>query len=157
MIAVDVEGSVVLGGQPERRWLPGIGASRRSSFLTPELIDATAVVPSAEAVAWCHLAAARLGLRLGASSGAVLAACARYLRAHPEIRRPLCLSADNGDNYATTLYRPAWLRRVGLDPAAVDTGAVELRIVPDRVGPRPARPLAPLRAAAGVGAGAGHG
>jgi N-(2-amino-2-carboxyethyl)-L-glutamate synthase len=143
MIAVDIEGSVVLGGPPARRYLPGIGASRRSSFLAPALIDASTVVPTAEAVAYCRLAADRLGLRLGASSGAVLAACCRYLRRHPEVRRPLCLSADNGDNYATTLYRDSWLRRAGIDLTAVDTGPVEVRMVPDRAGPRPSRFLSP--------------
>ena len=39
VVGVDARGSVVFGGPPAPRLLTGIGSSRRSSFLTPDLVD----------------------------------------------------------------------------------------------------------------------
>ncbi|MFD3497969.1 pyridoxal-phosphate dependent enzyme [Streptomyces sp. NPDC058678] len=113
MVAVDVDGSVAYGGEPGRRYLSGIGASRPSSFLKESLIDHYAYVDVGEAAYYCRTVLATTGVHLGASSGAVVAACARYLRENPDVRDALCICADGGEKYESTIYSDEWLEAIG--------------------------------------------
>jgi 2,3-diaminopropionate biosynthesis protein SbnA len=109
IIGVDAVGSVIFGGAPAPRKLNGIGSSRPSTFLEPADFDAHLLVSDADAFAMCRLLQQKLGLSVGGSSGAVLAACARYVSAHPEIERPVCICPDGGANYMSTIFNDAWL------------------------------------------------
>lgn len=97
VVAVDVRGYVALGGHG----------------------------PDAEVVAACQLLREETGVGVGGSSGAVLAAAARYLTERPEAERVVCLCADGADRYEDTLYSGAWLREHGL--ATGTTGAAAAR------------------------------
>ena len=99
VIGVDVPGSVVFGGPPGPRLLTGIGSSVRSRFLEPWMYDGHLEIEPGEALAACRRLAGQTGIEVGGSSGAVLAACLRYLRAHPEIRHPVCLCPDGAIDY----------------------------------------------------------
>jgi N-(2-amino-2-carboxyethyl)-L-glutamate synthase len=55
-----------------------------------------------------------LGLRVGGSSGAVVAACVRQLAAKALDGIPVCLCADGGERYASTLFADDWLARRGV-------------------------------------------
>lgn len=114
IIGVDACGSVIFGTPPGPRRLTGIGSSRRSSFLCPELYDTHMLVGDEEAFAFCHVLAAATDLRVGGSSGAVLSACARYLQAHPEVEHVACVCADCGENYASSIFNATWLRQHGI-------------------------------------------
>jgi N-(2-amino-2-carboxyethyl)-L-glutamate synthase len=114
IVAVDAAGSVALGGSTARRLLVGIGASRRSSFVTRDLYDEQLAVGDAEAFAFCRTLAEARGVLVGGSSGAVLAACARVLARRPELERVVCLCADRGDSYASTIFDDRWLERHGV-------------------------------------------
>ncbi|MFG3055230.1 pyridoxal-phosphate dependent enzyme [Kitasatospora sp. NPDC048239] len=113
LVAVDINGSVAVGGPPGTRHLSGIGASRRSSFLEPDMIDQVAYASIAEAAYYCRLVLQESGIHLGGSSGAVLAACVRYLADHPETAEPLCVCADGGEKYQSTIYNDEWLESIG--------------------------------------------
>lgn len=54
-------------------------------------------------------------LKVGGSSGAVLAACGKYLQDHPEVRNVVCLCADRGDNYDNTIFNNDWIYKLGFD------------------------------------------
>jgi cysteine synthase len=54
MAAVDVCGSVALGGTPGPRKLTGIGSSIRSTFLTSDLYDESLQVTHEQAIAFCR-------------------------------------------------------------------------------------------------------
>lgn len=115
IIGVDAHGSVIFGTPPAPRTLTGIGASRPSSFITRDLYDEHMLVRDEEAFAFCRALWETTGLKVGGSSGAVLAACAKYLQAHPEVRNVVCLCADRGDNYTTTIFNNDWIQQQGLD------------------------------------------
>ena len=116
LVAVDASGSHAVGRQANRwRYLPGIGSSRRALHVRPGSYDSAAHVPDAEAIALCQWFHADTGIRLGGSSGHVLAACLADLAGlggSPPPVRPLCVCADDGDRYLDTVYDPQW-------PAAV--------------------------------------
>jgi len=111
VIGVDVLGSVAFGGPPGPRHLNGIGSARHSRFLTPDLFDSYIRVSDAESISVCRYLRDHMGVLLGGSSGAVVAACARYLAVHLEIERPVCLSCDGGANYLSSIFDNDWLTR----------------------------------------------
>ena len=63
-------------------------------------------------------------LYVGASTGAAVAACLRRLNESARPLRALCLIADGGENYGSTVYDDDWLyeHRINL-PASEYTGA----------------------------------
>jgi hypothetical protein len=73
------------------------------------------LVRDEEAFAFCRTLWETARLKVGGSSGAVLAACGKYLQAHPEVRNVVCLCADRGDNYANTIFNNDWIHELGLD------------------------------------------
>ncbi|WP_406161768.1 pyridoxal-phosphate dependent enzyme [Streptomyces canus] len=105
--AVDLAGSVVFGGEPGPRKIVGIGSSRKSDFLLPSHYDDFMLVEDIEAVAHCRAMAAGTGIRVGGSSGAVLAAATRFLRTHQEAQTVVCLCPDGGDRYLDSIYSPS--------------------------------------------------
>jgi N-(2-amino-2-carboxyethyl)-L-glutamate synthase len=125
VIAVDAHGSVALGGSPGPRLLTGIGASKPSSFVTPDLHDETALVGDAEAFAYCRALAASTGITVGGSSGATLAACARLLARDPDLERVACICPDGGRSYRSTIYSDRWLASNGIHLRPADLGPAE--------------------------------
>ena len=116
VIGVDVRGSRVFGLPGGKRLVTGIGSSRPSTFLRLGDYNDVMIIDDREAIVTCHQLRNELGIGLGGSSGAVIAACGRYLADNPWIRRPVCICPDGESNYLNTLYNPAWLDRHGLDP-----------------------------------------
>lgn len=109
IIGVDAYGSVIFGTPPAPRKLTGIGSSRPSSFLHQGLYDTHMLIRDEEAFLFCRTLAAATSCMVGGSSGAVLAACARYLADHPALERVACVCADQGQHYASTIFDDAWI------------------------------------------------
>jgi len=114
IIGVDAYGSVVFGTPAAPRRLTGIGSSRPSSFLSKELYTSFILVKDEEAFAFCRALDAALHLQLGGSSGAVLAACVHYLAQHPTLTNVVCVCADQGTNYASSIFNDEWLEQQGI-------------------------------------------
>ncbi|HVU68235.1 MAG TPA: pyridoxal-phosphate dependent enzyme [Ktedonobacteraceae bacterium] len=137
IVGVDACGSVVFGTPSAPRKLTGIGSSRPSDFLTGELYDEAMQASDEEAFAFCHELWRATGLKLGGSSGAVLAACVRYLHAHREVRSAVCVCPDHGDNYASTLFSEQWLQQQAIQLLPSHLGALQT-LFPITVPPIPA-------------------
>jgi len=132
LIAVDARGSVALGGAPAPRLLTGIGASRRSRFLLPDLFDERILVGDREAFAACRALAVATGLWVGGSSGAVIAAAACLVAREEDAERVVCLSPDGGDRYRSTIYDDGWLAEHGLSLTDAPPEPIEeIRRCPD--------------------------
>ena len=114
IIGVDARGSVVFGAPPGPRKLTGIGSSRRSSFISAEMYDTHMLIGDEEAFAFCRALDSATGIKVGGSSGAVLAACARYLQTHQALEHVVCVCADGGENYASSIFNDEWLRQHGI-------------------------------------------
>ena len=154
IIAVDARGSVALGGSPGRRKLTGMGSSRRSEFVGPGLYDEVSYVGDCEAFSFCRALTEATGMRVGGSSGACLAACARYLQSYPEAERAVCICADRGENYAASIFSDAWLAQHGLEVGRQHLGSVsEIHPYGDDRVRQPASPHRPGREVAPGGPG----
>jgi N-(2-amino-2-carboxyethyl)-L-glutamate synthase len=125
IIGVDVHGSVVFGTPPGPRKLTGIGSSRRSSFISDDLYDTYMLVRDEEAFTFCRALYSATGIKLGGSSGAVLFACANYLAEHPERVATVCICADSGNNYNSSIYNDKWLQDQGISLSAHQLNIVE--------------------------------
>jgi cysteine synthase A len=109
IVAVDAVGSVIFGGEARPRRLTGIGSARVSSFIEESHYDRVSMITDENAFSFCRRLFEKTGLKIGGSSGAVLAACIDYLTLRPEIKRAVCLCADRGENYDSTIFNDEWL------------------------------------------------
>jgi N-(2-amino-2-carboxyethyl)-L-glutamate synthase len=107
-IAVDAAGSVIFGGPPAKRDLPGIGSSRRPELLVEEEVDDVVYVDDYDAARGCRELLRGEGILAGGSSGAVIAAVQRIV---PELRkgsRVVTLLPDRGERYMDIVYDDTW-------------------------------------------------
>ncbi|GAA1237537.1 2,3-diaminopropionate biosynthesis protein SbnA [Prauserella halophila] len=107
--AVDAAGSVIFGGAPGRRDIPGIGAGRVPELCVPDEIDDVVHVGDADAALACRELLATEGIFAGGSSGSVVAAVRRSLPALPRPCRVVAIFPDRGDRYLDLVYDDAWL------------------------------------------------
>jgi cysteine synthase A len=112
VVAVDAVGSVIFGGPPGPRHVPGLGAGRRPELLTPGEIDEVVSVSDREAVAGCRALAATEGILAGGSSGAVVAAIDRIRSRLPDHWQLLTVLPDRGDRYLDQVYDDDWVARL---------------------------------------------
>lgn len=120
LIAVDVAGSAIFGGDPAPRHFPGIGSSLRPPLLDQQAVDTVVTVSETDCARACHDALARHGLCLGASTGAVLTAMARIAPTVADAGTVVGIGPDFGERYLDTLYDRNWLARHGLEPEGTD-------------------------------------
>jgi cysteine synthase A len=128
IFAVDAHGSVIFGGQPAKRLIPGHGAARRPELYRPDLADACLRVSDLDCVVGCRRLVLREGILAGGSSGGVLMAVDQVKR---RIRRGATCAVifhDRGERYLDTIYSDEWVAEHFGDVA---------RLWQDQVGARP--------------------
>jgi cysteine synthase A len=129
VIAVDAEGSVIFGGPPKTRRIPGLGSSITPPMFDHALIDDVVTVPERDTVAGCHQLLRRHGIYAGGSSGTVYTAINSYFAGYRGPTPTVAfLCADRGTAYADTVYDAAWVAQLSEEdsPAALDA---ELHVV----------------------------
>ncbi|MCC3761580.1 2,3-diaminopropionate biosynthesis protein SbnA [Glycomyces sp. TRM65418] len=109
VVAVDAVGSVTFGGPPRRRYIPGLGASRRPEVYTDAEDFEKLLVEEADTVAECRAVARRYGLLVGGSTGSVLFAVRRIGAELPHGSRIAAISPDLGEKYLSTVYSDEWV------------------------------------------------
>jgi N-(2-amino-2-carboxyethyl)-L-glutamate synthase len=114
VIAVDTEGSVIFGGPPRKRYIPGVGSSIVPQLLSHASIDDVVLISERETVQACRELLATHGLFVGGSSGTAYAAVKRYAARMPASEHPtvLFLCADRGTPYLDTVFDPVWATRL---------------------------------------------
>ncbi len=114
VIAVDIVGSVIFGGKPQKRYIPGIGSSKKPEILKLALIDEVIAIDEREVVKECNNLLLQHKIFAGGSSGAVFSAIKQYFHEKSFVKKPnvVTLFADRGDRYANTVYSEEWCRRI---------------------------------------------
>lgn len=114
VIAVDIEGSVVFGGAPKRRLIPGIGSSMVPKILEMAYIDEVVCVDELSSIQRCHELLANYGVFAGGSSGSVYEAIIRYFSGKKleKQAKVMAIFCDRGDRYASTFYNSEWVQKM---------------------------------------------
>lgn len=112
VIAVDIVGSVLFGGKPAPREIPGIGASRVPELLSPGEVDRVIYVDDYESALGCRSLVAEEGIFAGGSSGSSISAIQKLLPEIPEGKSILTLLPDRGDRYLDLVYDEDWFEAV---------------------------------------------
>ncbi|WP_159882440.1 2,3-diaminopropionate biosynthesis protein SbnA [Paenibacillus puerhi] len=110
IIAVDMQGSVIFGGIPRKRHIPGIGSSMVPDILKQALYDDVILVDEVATIEHCHRLLTKHYMYTGGSSGSVYAAVRHYFagRVFPEPPNVVMIFPDRGERYASTIYNEAW-------------------------------------------------
>lgn len=109
VVAVDAVGSVTFGGLSRRRYIPGLGASRRPEIYSEAHDFERVLIEEADTIAECRRITRRYGLLIGGSTGSVLAATRRIGADLPPGMRIATISPDLGNTYLPTLYSDDWV------------------------------------------------
>ncbi|GIJ28763.1 hypothetical protein Vqi01_39250 [Micromonospora qiuiae] len=121
VVAVDSVGSVTFDTPPQRRYIPGLGTSRRPEIFVDHDSLMKVLIPETDTVRMCRRIAAERGLLIGGSTGTVLAAVAGMADRIDIGSRVLAISPDLGERYLDTIYNDAWvishLGEQALDPS----------------------------------------
>ncbi|MEI7025530.1 2,3-diaminopropionate biosynthesis protein SbnA [Paenibacillus sp. y28] len=113
VVAVDAVGSILFGGAPGKRELPGIGASRVPELLNHSEIDHVFHISDRESAEGCRALLLKEGIFAGGSSGSIVAAIGKLLPSlETRADRPLrvvTLLPDRGDRYLDLVYDDQWV------------------------------------------------
>ncbi len=114
IVAVDVEGSVIFGGAPHKRYIPGIGSSMVPQILRSALIDEVVVVDEESTVNACYELLEKHSFFVGGSSGSVLAGIRSYFT-RKEVHKPVnvvTVFPDKGERYYDTIFNKEWCDKI---------------------------------------------
>jgi len=110
IVAVDIVGSVIFGGKPKKRYIPGIGSSMVPSILKDAKIDEVFTVDEVSTTKMCHELLKEHNVFVGGSSGSVFSAVKKYFADKKFKKKPnvVVIFADKGDRYINTVYNKGW-------------------------------------------------
>ena len=111
IFAVDAVGSVIFGGKPAKRLLPGHGAGRRPELFQPDLADECVHVTDLECVVGCRRLVYSEGILAGGSSGGVLTALSNNRHRIPRGATVVVIFHDRGERYLDTIYSDDWVEK----------------------------------------------
>ncbi len=115
VIAVDSIGSVLFGGSPGPRMIPGLGAGKVPRLAIGQSFDGVVRVSDLDCVIGCRRAAQREAMLVGGSAGGVLMTIAR-LQAELEGSRCVAVLHDSGTRYLENIFNDQWvLQSLGCD------------------------------------------
>lgn len=109
VVAVDAAGSVIFGGTPHRRLIPGHGAAVRPGLWQPDLADEVVLIGDLECVRGCRRLARHELILGGGSSGAIVAAIDHLRHRIPDGSVCAAILPDRGERYLETIYSDAWV------------------------------------------------
>lgn len=109
IIAVDAKGSVIFGDLPQKRIIPGMGASRKSEFVNMDQVHQVIHVSDLETIEGCHHLLHSESILAGGSSGAIVKAIEITIPYLEENATIVAILPDNGERYLQTIYSKEWV------------------------------------------------
>lgn len=107
--AVDALGSVLFGGSPGKRLIPGHGAALVPQLYKPHLEDFHVHITDFECIKACRRLVAEEAILAGGSSGATVAALDKVKIDIPRNSTCVLIFADRGERYLDTIYSDTWV------------------------------------------------
>ena len=112
IVAVDSFGSVIFGGGPGRRMIPGLGMTVRPPLLDDSYVDEVVRVEETDTIRACHRLARR-GFLFGGSTGTVVSGAMDWLSRHDASGlTAVAIAPDLGERYLDTIYQTNWIEAI---------------------------------------------
>ena len=109
---MDSFGSVIFGGRPGRRMIPGLGMTVRPPLLDESYVDEVVHVEEADTIRACHRLARR-GFLFGGSTGTVVSGAMGWLARHDASDlTAVAIAPDLGERYLDTVYQTNWIEAI---------------------------------------------
>lgn len=108
LVAVDAVGSVLFGGSPGRRLIPGLGAGQVPPLARNRVHADVLRVSDVECVVECRRLAHREAILVGGSGGGVLSAI-RASRNQLAGKTVVAILHDSGTRYLDTVFNDTWV------------------------------------------------
>src|SRR5262245_58482362 len=109
IFAVDAHGSVIFGGHPGARLIPGHGAARRPELYRADLADECLRVTDLDCVVGCRRLVQSEAILAGGSSGGVLMAVEQVKDRITRGATCVAIFHDRGERYLDTVYSDEWV------------------------------------------------
>jgi len=109
VFAVDAVGSVIFGGKPAKRLIPGHGTAVRPQLFNQQLADHYLLESDLDCLVGCHRLARRESILGGGSSGAVIMAIESIRERIQAGAVCVAILADRGERYLDTIYSDEWV------------------------------------------------
>ncbi|WP_405383013.1 2,3-diaminopropionate biosynthesis protein SbnA [Maribacter sp. LLG6340-A2] len=109
IIAVDAVGSVLFGGPPLKRLIPGHGAGVPSQFLDTSKIHDYIYVDDVDCARGCWSLLEKEAILCGGSSGGMISAVKKYADKIEDNSNCALFLCDRGERYLDTIYSKDWL------------------------------------------------
>ncbi len=108
VVAVDAVGSVLFGGEPGPRHIPGLGTGRVPKLARGQTFDITHRVTDLDCVVECRRLARREAILAGGSAGGVLATI-RAMQEQLTGKTCVTILHDSGTRYLDTVFNDEWV------------------------------------------------
>ncbi|MFD0694407.1 2,3-diaminopropionate biosynthesis protein SbnA [Paenibacillus sp. GCM10027628] len=123
IVAVDAEGSVILGGEKGPRRFPGLGAGITPGLYRHDVADLALHVSDVDCVRGCRELVRYEAILAGASSGGVISAVRKLSDSIPDGAICAVILPDRGERYLNTVYNDEWVKQeLGYDPGSFSGG-----------------------------------
>jgi pyridoxal-phosphate dependent enzyme len=109
LIAVDALGSVIFGGEKQKRLLPGMGAAMTPPLCPSGAIERVIYASDLESIVGCRRLLLRESIFAGASSGGVMAAVEKLAAEVEPGSTCVAILPDRGERYLDTVFSNAWV------------------------------------------------
>lgn len=110
VVAVDAVGSVLFGGSPGQRIIPGLGAGRMPELAKQQNFHHVVRVTDLNCVVGCRRAAATEAMLIGGSAGGVLESVRRF-DLNLSGKRCVAILHDSGTRYLNTVFNDSWVEQ----------------------------------------------
>jgi N-(2-amino-2-carboxyethyl)-L-glutamate synthase len=109
VVAVDAFGSVTFDLPSSKRYIPGLGTSRKPELVDKSLIDDIIVVKEEDTIKMCRDLLRKKAFLVGGSTGTVLAGIKAYVHKLDTAKNIVAISPDLGERYLDTIYNDQWV------------------------------------------------
>lgn len=109
IIAVDAEGSVIFGGSPGKRLIPGHGAGRVPELFQSGLENVCVHVSDLDCIVGCRRLLGQEAILAGGSSGGIIAAIEKTAKDISKGATCVAILCDRGERYLDTIYSNSWV------------------------------------------------
>jgi len=109
VLAVDAVGSVIFGGKPAKRLIPGHGSAICPGLYRPDMAETCIHITDLETVVGSRRLLRREAILAGGSSGAVVMAVDKLRQEIEDGATCVVFLCDRGERYLDTIYSDAWV------------------------------------------------